>query len=401
MRKTSVLFTCGDMKIGGVQKSLISLFETIDNERFDVTLMVPTLHGELHDQIPSYIKIVKAPAFVIQPSFEKKNIKSDFKYILRNPHYIIPFIKSSYYAVLRGSKYSRQVFWDNTEKRKENNHFKFDVAISYAGGMGVWNSYIIDCIDAPIKICWIHGDFSVFKTGLNSEKNYLLKFDKIVAVSNKVKQVLINEVPCLREKVVVIENIINKDKLIQMAKDEVVCTKIDDRILFVSISRLDKGKGFDLAIKAFYKATKCGVKISWNIIGDGPELDSIKALISNFNLENEVKLLGKKLNPYPYLNEADVFLHPSRGEGKSIAVDEAMVFGKPILITNYPTVRDQIENNVTGEIVPITEEGIFNGIIKMSQNSELRQKYIANLKNYNKKDESISKIYELLKNNET
>ena len=72
--------------------------------------------------------------------------------------------------------------------------------------------------------------------------------------------------------------------------------------------------------------------------------EELKELIAQNNLEDSFILLGKKTNPYPYMKACDLYVQPSRYEGKAVTVTEAKILGKPILITNYPTARSQIED---------------------------------------------------------
>lgn len=395
----SILFTCGELKLGGVEKSLIALMKTIDYQKYIVTLMLPTKAGELLDQIPKQVEIIIAPEIISTPKFTKSTFKKDVVYILKNLDKATSFIKAAYYAIKTNSKIARQMYWSFVKDKIKNQkaaETDYDIAISYAGGIGIWNQLIIDKINAKMKICWIHGNYAVFGTGTELEKDYMKKFDSIVTVSDIAKDILIKEIPELKEKITVIHNIINKKYITELAEKESVYNDSFDGIRFVSISRLDKGKGFDIAIKAFYRAIQDGHNLKWDIIGDGYEKESLLKLIVDLNLTDRVRLMGKKLNPYPYLKGADVFIHPSKGEGKSMAVDEAKLMAKPILITAYPTIKDQIENDITGRIVQISEDGIYKGIVEMALNDGIRKRLSNNLKDFIIDTKSIQKVERIL-----
>lgn len=70
---------------------------------------------------------------------------------------------------------------------------------------------------------------------------------------------------------------------------------------------------------------------------------------------------------------------PSRYEGKSIALDEAKILCKPIVVTNYPSVHDAIEDGKDGLVVEINAPAIASGILKLHNNSILRNMLIQNL----------------------
>ena len=73
-------------------------------------------------------------------------------------------------------------------------------------------------------------------------------------------------------------------------------------------------------------------------------------------------LLGKKENPYPYIKACDLYVQPSRYEGKCVTVREAQTLGKPVVITRYATSKNQLEDGVDGVIVPMDNEGCAAGI---------------------------------------
>lgn len=95
-----------------------------------------------------------------------------------------------------------------------------------------------------------------------------------------------------------------------------------------------------------------GIKFKWFIIGFGAEreLNKIYNEIKRYNVDKEIILLYKKVNPYPYIKVYDWYIQPSRYEGKSITVQEAQILGKPVIIRNYPTASSQIIDGIDGFI---------------------------------------------------
>lgn len=394
-----VIFSCGKLKIGGVQKSLISLLNSLDLNKYEVTLLLDDLGGDLFKQVPNNIKLV--PLSEEYKILHQMNLRSlsSYRYICR--HFTL--IKLLLKYIFSNNRYTKKhLISDMYLSIKDSldplfKHEDFDFAISYAGGIGIWNQIVIDQINAKRKFCWIHGDYTVFGTGEDSEKEYIKQFDKVVAVSETAKGKLLSKIPELVNQTMVIHNIIKKEQIFVMSNKDILKGKNVSGVKFISIARLDKGKGFDLAIKAFDKAVKSGHNLSWDIIGEGYEKNTLLKLINERGLEDNVRLLGKKINPYPYLRNADIFFHPSKGEGKSISVDEAKVMAKPILITAYPTVHDQIQDDLTGKIVPITLEGLYEGIIEMASNEELRNQLHNNLLQCDFEEDSVSRFEYIMK----
>src|SRR5690606_2684904 len=81
--------------------------------------------------------------------------------------------------------------------------------------------------------------------------------------------------------------------------------------------------------------------------------------------------LGEKLNPYPYMKDCDIYVQPSLHEGYCITVAEAQVFNKPIVVTDFASAKDLIENNVTGLITEISSDGLYTAIKSLLINPAL------------------------------
>ena len=140
-----------------------------------------------------------------------------------------------------------------------------------------------------------------------------------------------------------------------------------------------------------------GVNFHWIILGEGVEKQRLVQQIAKNNLIENVTFVGIKENHYPYVKMADVFMQTSRFVGKSIAIDEAKIVGKPILVTNFSTVNDQITHRETGYITEKNPESIAEGVIELLQKENLRNQLSENLSKLTLDTESeIEKIYELL-----
>ena len=152
-----------------------------------------------------------------------------------------------------------------------------------------------------------------------------------------------------------------------------------------------------MSIKACKLLIDNGLNVQWMVIGEGDERNNLEKLIIENKLENYFKLVGAKENPYKYIQASDIYVQASRFEGKSIAIDEAKILAKPIVVTNFDTAKDQIENMINGLIVDMNENSIYEGIKKLIEDSELMNKFNNNLINENLGTENeIQKVYELI-----
>ena len=117
-----------------------------------------------------------------------------------------------------------------------------------------------------------------------------------------------------------------------------------------------------------------GLNIVWYIIGFGGDEPLILGRIADEAVEASVTVLGKRENPYPYMKACDVYVQPSRYEGRCVAVQEAQALGKPVIITAYPSSASQLTDGVDGWIVPLENEKCAEGIADIISDPERLEK---------------------------
>ena len=140
-----------------------------------------------------------------------------------------------------------------------------------------------------------------------------------------------------------------------------------------------------------------GLDVKWYLIGYGGDEPLIRKKIAEAGMEDCVIILGKKDNPYPYMLACNLYVQPSRYEGKAVTVREAQLLGKPVVITNYATSGSQLEGGVDGVIVPMDNAGCAAGIAALLRNPVRMQQLSENCKkrDYTNSAE-IEKIYALM-----
>ena len=168
-------------------------------------------------------------------------------------------------------------------------------------------------------------------------------------------------------------------------------------VRFLSIGRYCYAKNFDNIPDICRRLIQKGIKLNWYLIGYGGEEELIRQKIQDADMQNNVFILGKKDNPYPYILACDVYIQPSRYEGNSVTVHEAQLLGKPVIITDYATSDSQLKNGINGVIVPLDNESCANGIVDVLHNKQLLEKLCRNCQNNDySNSEEIEKFYSLL-----
>ncbi|MBR3836475.1 MAG: glycosyltransferase [Clostridia bacterium] len=391
--KKKILFVIPSLRSGGAEKSLITLLSLFDYEKYDVDLLSFRRDGLFFDKIPQEVNVIKETE-----DYEvfDGDIKSTLKYFMKKGK-LFSVIDRIRYAqcVKEADAYKREEkMWSLLKKQLPVLNTEYDCAIGYLEGNASY--FVADDVCAKKKICYVHNDFK--KLGLDKEKNRKIfrKCDKVVTVSQVCLESLLDEFGELKEKFIVIENITSPGILKKYSQDESPY-KGKNKTIITTVGRFAPQKAIDLAVKACAELKNRGQEVNWYHIGTGELKAEIEKLIKELALENEFILLGERSNPYPYIAGCDIYVQPSRFEGKSIAIDEAKCLNKPIVTTNFTTVADQITDGVNGLVCEMNVTDIADKIERLIEDAALRARLSENLSmEKTGNEEEIEKLYGLI-----
>ncbi|MGM8364852.1 glycosyltransferase [Virgibacillus sp. W0181] len=393
MQMKNVLITSFDMEVGGVERSLAGMLNQIDDNAYKVDLMLYSHTGDFMHLLPK--KITLLPELLVWKTF-RMSIKDVFKHgkFLLGLARVFAKVRGAFTASDEKGIQQMQYMWTYALPFLPRVKGTYDVAISY-----LWPHYTVaEKVDAKIKIAWIHTDYSTVDTNKGMDLELWNKFHHIIAVSDACKQAFIKKYPKLADKVLVIENMISSQMVRTLAEEHVDSPmEADNRFKVITVARLSYAKGIDQAVKAIKLLKDRGYPVVWYVVGYGGDEKEIRQLISRSGLEDDFILLGKKTNPYPYMKAADLYVQPSRYEGKAVTVTEAQMLAKPVLITNYPTAHGQVNDGVDGIICDLSIAGIADGIAQLYDQPELGEKLTKNCKQMKFNDEmELAKLYQLM-----
>lgn len=397
MDRKQIFIAIHYLEIGGAEISLIGLLNAIDYTKYDVDLFVYSHRGELMKLIPPQVNLlpeIPAYAYIEKPIIEalkKGFLKLSFARLWAKVQYN-QYVKKNLPS--EGSAIFQYVADCVTPTLPTINEKEYDLAISFLTPHNI----VRDKVNAKKKIAWIHTDYSYIDVDVNKEIPVWSKFDYIASISEDVTKSFLNRFPSLKEKIVLIENILSPAFVRSRAKQQ----KIDfphenNRINLLSIGRFTEAKNFDNVPDILRRIRGEGINAYWYIIGYGGAESLILTKIKESKMEDYVILLGKQENPYPYLEAADIYVQPSRFEGKSVTVREAQMLCKPLVVTNYRTAPSQVMNGVDGVIVPLENESCAKGISEFIRNIELQKKISSYLREHDYGNENeVKKIQELI-----
>ncbi|CAN7295507.1 glycosyltransferase [Paenibacillus sp. LjRoot56] len=392
--RTKIFISLFDMEIGGVERSLINMLESFNYEKYEVDVFICHHSGDLLKLIPPEVHVLpEVPAYTVFRKSVKQCMKEGHfsALLIRALSKTVAGLKARRRKLKEGPGYIQmQLDLKYTTFVLPPIQKHYDLAISYAWPHDIVATKVI----AAKKLAWIHTDYSELEIDNHIDLAVWNKFDAIASISDACTAAFLKTYPTLYDKVTLIENITSPDFIKKMADASLPAFEADQAAFtLVSVGRLSYVKGFDMAIQALRQLHDKGLtNIRWFVVGYGGYEAELRKLISENRLEESFLLLGKQTNPYPYIKACDVYVQPSRYEGKAVTVTEAKILGKPILITSYATASSQIEDGTEGLMCELSIKGIAAGIETMYRNSELRERFANHLL-----EKNFSNSYELEK----
>ena len=386
------------MEIGGVESALLGLLESIDPTRVSVDLFLLRHEGEMLDFIPDYIHLlpsISAYTVLGRPIMTTMKeghillslarIRGKFKAVQYEKRH---HLGMSAVAIEYSHKYTK-MFMPAIQPDIE-----YDLAISFMSP----HYYVAEKVRAKKKIAWIHTDYSITQIDMKSELKMWSEYDHIASISENVTDTFLSTFPSLKNKIILIENIMPMQYMSQLAdefsaKEEMPKSEVS----LLTIGRFCNAKRMDEIPQICKRIRERGIDAKWYLIGFGGDEALIRQRIAEAGAEDYVIILGKKENPYPYIKACDIYVQPSRYEGKSVAVREAQILGKPVIITNYATAASQLNDGIDGVIVPMDIDACADGIIKVIKDKRLQETLIENTKKTDYTNASeINRFYDLM-----
>ena len=362
MKKT-ILIAYYSMMLGGSTTSLLALLNNLNPEEYEIDLQLQNNTGPFLDQIPEYVNLL--PAANIYTGIKGKLIKG-FNYVFSGTAAKAHLINRQH-----GKSGSNGQVWEDLSARRfsRKNPKEYDIAIGFLEGWPV--RYIAYNIHAKKKLGWLHSTFSKLAPVPELEKPWMEQVDQIVFVADDCRDAFRVEMPEFAEKAITVPNIVDSTLLRERAEqtdetdEDFVRFRDADCFKLVTVCRINISvKGLDRTVACAKRLKEQGRKFLWIIVGDGEDMIPLRDMIDRANVADCVIPIGSRMNPLPFLKEADVFCMLSRYEGKPMVVTESMILGTPPLVTRYLSAGEQICNGVEGMIVENAEDTAFPVILK-------------------------------------
>ncbi|MEE0954923.1 MAG: glycosyltransferase [Eubacterium sp.] len=379
--KKRVLFVINTMGQGGAETALLALLKKIDYSRFRVSLFVLLGQGELLSRVPSEVHVlnrhydscdvqsakgrVRLAGKVLSLGLSQGAFVRDAAYLGKN------FLAMRQDGRVQADKLLWRVIADGAPVTKD----EYDLAVAFLEGAASY--YVADRVHAARKVCFVHVDTKAAGYTRELDGDCYSRMDRIFCVSGEVRDSFLSRYPEYGERTAVFHNILDTDYILSMQKKDV---RFPDEESFegfriLTCARLVRQKELEISIEAMRILRERGTAVRWYVYGEGEERSFLEKKIREYDLTDAFFLPGRTENPYPLYKKADLYVHCSRYEGKSIAIQEAMFSGCAVIASDCSGNREQIESGKDGMLVAFDAAAIADAVEELLRDPDRRRAF--------------------------
>lgn len=399
--KKKVLFVINTLGHAGAEVALFELLNHMDQEKYELYLYVILGQGEMFEQLPADVHILNSSYSVesvlsdagrkqmkkrcMQALWKKGHRMQNLKYVIRQ------YRQMKKNGAVQFDKLMWRVLSDSCEEINET----FDLAVAYLEGGSTY--YVADHVKARKKAAFVHIAYGSSGYSREMDQGCYDKIDRIFTVSDEVKKHFLEFYPEYASKTDVFHNLIDQEKIRIRSEESGGFTDGYEGFRILTVGRLNAQKAYEVAIDTMKIIRDSGADARWYVLGEGQERKSLEGRISQLGLTDDFILCGAVKNPYPYYRQTDLYVHATRFEGKSIAIQEAQTLGCAIVASDCNGNREQIENGVDGILCELKPDKIAAEILNLMKDAKKRQQMGEKAKQKMLSDqEDMEKLLDLL-----
>ncbi len=343
--------------IGGTGRSLLNLLATFDRDRYAVDLAILGSGALFIDLLPADVRRVAFSPLVTAA---------------------INLVYRSRIAEIAGKllgRYAETVRWRILKPWLGRENAAYDVAIGYATEY-ICQAYMLDSVEAKKKISIIHIDFAREAHNgqlIRAYDEIFARVDAVSAVSETAQASFAKLFPRSAGKVATVKNIVSAAAITRLAGEAITPLAGGGQTGIVTVAGFGSEKGPDLALAALKLLIADGYAVKWYFIGDGETRADCERYAAAEGLGGHAIFLGTRDNPYPYVRAADIYVQPSRSESYCLAVDEALILRKPVVVTDIPAFRARLTAGENALFATPSAEGIAAAVKRLIDSPGLRE----------------------------
>lgn len=361
-----ILIVINTLGRAGAETAMLEFLRKLDRTRFDISLYVMMGQGELSDNLPQDIRVLNrrlSSCSVWGKQGRLRLAKMVLASFFRNGNYfgkLAGLMKNFADMLKTGEIRLDKLCWPLVAEGAHRLEESFDLAIAWIEGGSAY--YTAKHVKAEKKAAFIHIDYESAGYTPNMDQGCWEQFGRIFAISEEVRASFARVYPQYEKKTLVFPNIIDAERIRCRAEEPGGFSDDYDGVRLLTVGRLTYQKGYDIAIQAMSLLKKQGYKVRWYVLGEGEERKHLEKQIAALGLKKDFCLLGQAENPYPYYKQTDLYVHATRYEGKSLAIQEAQILGCVVIASDCPGNREQFINGRDGILCKLDPKEIADSI---------------------------------------
>ena len=357
--KKQILFINGHLNTGGVEKSLIDVLQHMDYDQYEVDLLLLEGMGDYAGELPPQVRVKLR---CLQNTYG--SVGEALKRCIREKDWFcfrmrLIFLMQKFFGQ-KMIRMAKNALTDGTH---------YDAAIGFRSG--ICTQIAVWATNADHRLTWWH--HGAINVNYEEYVEQVRDCQAVAVVSDACRRMLSDAVPEIASKLVVVPNMLDPSS-VQAKAQAFIPYEHGKKIHLVSVGRLSPEKHFENIIFAAKQLRSAGKQFCWHLVGDGPMKNSLLQVIQDEGLESYVILEGNQPNPYPYIKNADLFVHPSYVESQGIVVMEAMALGVPCVVTKSLGPCEFVEDGVNGILTEQSPESLTEKVLEILNQPELYQK---------------------------
>lgn len=377
-RKKRILFVVNTLGRAGAETALLELLRKLDSQEYRIFLYVILGQGEMVSELPSHVKLLN-PRFSNSSVLEKKGkrimVRTIISAFFRNGGCFkkLQFLVKNFLSMKsKGRVHPDKLLWRMLSDGAHRFYMNFDMGVAYLEGASAY--YVAEHVKADKKCAFVHIDYESAGYTREMDQGCWEQFDQIFAVSDEVKSHFLVCYPEYASKMETFHNLIDQDMVRSRAKEDGGFQDGYQGIRLLTVGRLTYQKAYDIAVDAMKLLKDSGCQARWYVLGEGDQRAALEKKIAAAGLQEDFVLLGAVVNPFPYYDQSDLYIHATRFEGKSIAIQEAQTLGCAVIASDCNGNREQIEDGVDGILCELTPQAIADSIAVLLADEEKRKR---------------------------
>lgn len=372
-----ILFVMNTLGHAGAETALLELLHRL-GESYEIDLYVLMGQGELVSKLPSGVHLLNR-SFIDCSVLSAKGRLHMAGRVMKalvcrgTALRLFPYLCRNLWEMIKKRKVQvDKLLWRVLSDGGMRVSGEYDLAVAFLEGGSAY--YVADHVKAAKKAAFIHIDYEQAGYTRRLDRDCYLQFDALFPVAEEIMEKLLLVYPECTGRTHIFHNMINRDKILEKSDQGEGFSDGYTGSRILTVGRLTGQKAYPVAIEAMKLLKDSGCKARWYVLGEGEDRRALEHKIMEFGLEEDFILAGAVENPFPYYKQADLYVHATRFEGKSIALQEAQILGCPIIASDCTGNREQIIQGVDGILCELSPEAVKEAVQKLLDDAPLREK---------------------------